>query len=166
MIHGDSLKGSWCSYGRVKKKSSYMGHTELLLCSWAAGPFLSVKDCQSWNSRKTSVCALSKSTHPPALQHCDRFRCFPNRTEQHPWMESFISWYAVQLSCPAHIPVTSALWDGCGLLVRCTQSAGSHDTHSELLDLGSLGTRLCRDTALRAQAGLAVAILRDMVNVM
>lgn len=29
---------------------------------------------------------------------------FANRTEQHPWMESFISWYAVQLSCPARIP--------------------------------------------------------------
>lgn len=139
-----------------------MGHTEFLLCCWAVGPFFSL-DCQNWNGKKASMCASSRSTHPPALQHCDRFRHFPNRTEQHPWMQSIISWHAVQLPCPADIPShLSMRWTlySWGPLVRCTQCWLTQ------CPLRATAPRLCADTAPCAQAGLAVAVLGDMVNVM
>lgn len=88
----------------MTKKKVDIWCTHLCVAVFLSSQCIFILDCQSWNSRKASVCALSRSADSPALRHWDRFRHFPNRAEQHPWMESFISWYAVQLPCPAHIP--------------------------------------------------------------
>lgn len=128
-----------------KKKLIHGAHrvVAVYLSSWSNF----ILDCQSWNSRKASMCASSRSTHPPSLQHYDRFRHFPNRTEQHPWMESFISRYAEQLSCPTHISshLSMMRWTLCTAVLSWwgVHSAGSHDTHSELQYQGSVGTQLC-----------------------
>lgn len=81
LIHGDSLKGWGCFYGRMKKKKVDI---------WGTKCCCSVPELLVHFHLGLSKLKQHKSFHV-CLKQIYTSSSFANRTEQHPWMESFIS---------------------------------------------------------------------------